>query len=58
MEASKSDEPFNNVEYGLKMSHFTVYDRAQNSLHVGQKYYTRNRHTREVKKQVQKGSRK
>ena len=56
MEASNSDDSFNNVEEGLKISHFTVYDRAQNSLHVGQKYYTRNRHTREVKKQVQKGS--
>ena len=56
MEASNSDDPFNNVEEGLKISYFTVYNRAQNNLHVGQKYYTRNRHTREVKKQVQKGS--
>ena len=52
MEASNSDDPFNNVEEGIKISHFNIYDRAQNNLHVGQKYYTRNRHTRGVKKQV------
>ena len=37
MEASNSDEPFNNVEERLKISHFTVYDRAQKSLHIGLK---------------------
>ena len=55
MVAPNSDNPFNNVEEGLKMSYFTVYNMPQNSLHIGQKYYTRNRHTREVKKQVQRG---
>ena len=53
IEASKSDEPFNNVEEGLKISYFTVYDMPQNNLYIGQKYYTRKWHTREVMKQVQ-----
>ena len=41
MEASNSEEPFNNVEEGLKISHFTVYNQAQNSLQIGLKYYAR-----------------
>ena len=55
MEATNSDEPFNNVEEGLKISNFSFYDMPQNSLHVGQKYYTRNMHTRGIMKQVQQG---
>ena len=37
MEATNSDEPFNNVEEGLKINFFTVQNRAQNSLHIGLK---------------------
>ena len=55
IEASKSDEPLNNVEEGLKISNFTVYDIPQNNLYIGQKYYTRKWHTREAMKQVQQG---
>ncbi|GMP44849.1 hypothetical protein CsSME_00013607 [Camellia sinensis var. sinensis] len=55
IEASNSIEPFNNIEEGLKISPFTVHDRAQNSLYIGKKYYTSNRHTRGVVKQVQQG---
>ena len=55
MEASNSDEPFNNVEEGIKISHSTVYDMPQNNLYIGQKYYTRKWHTRETMKQVQQG---
>ena len=55
MKASNSNEPFNNVEVGLKISYFSVHDRAQNSLYIGQKYYTRRWHTREIMKQVQQG---
>ena len=56
MEDSNSDEPLYNVEQGLKISHFSVYNQAQNNLQMSLKYYARKRHTREVKKQVQKGS--
>ena len=56
MKVSNSNEPFNNVEEGLKISHFTVYDRAQNSLYTGLKYYARKWHKRKVKKQVPQGS--
>ena len=52
MEASNSEEPFKNVEEGLKIRQLTVYRKAQNSLQIGLKYYARKRHTREVKKQV------
>ena len=52
MEASNSEEPFNNVEEELKKSHFSVYNQAQNSSKIGPKYYARKEHTREVKKQV------
>ena len=41
MEATNSDEPFNNVEEGLKISYLSVHDRAQNRLYIGQKYYAR-----------------
>ena len=52
MEASNSDDPFNNVEEWLKIINFTVHNRAQNSLYIGQKYYTRKLYTRELMKQV------
>ena len=55
MEDSNSDEPFYNVEEGLKISLFTVYNMLQNRLHMSLKYYTRNRHTRGIMKQVQNG---
>ena len=31
IEASNSDEPFNNIEEGLKIIHITVYDKPQNN---------------------------
>ena len=55
IEATNSDQPFKNVEEGLKISFFTVYDMPQNNLYIGQKYYTRRWHTREEMKQVQQG---
>ena len=55
MEDSNSDEPFYNVEEGLKISLFTVYNMLQNRLHTGLKCYTRNRHIRGIMKQVQNG---
>ena len=55
MKASNINEPLKNIEEGLKISHFSVHDRAQNSLYIGQKYYTRRWHTREIMKQVQQG---
>ena len=36
-EVTNSDESFNSVEEGLKISFFTVQTRAQNSLHIGLK---------------------
>ena len=44
METSNSEDPFNNVEEGLKKRLFTVYDQAQKSLKIGLKYYARKRH--------------
>ena len=55
MKASNSNEPFNNVEEGLKISHFSVHDSAQNNLYIGQKYYTKRWQTRGIMKQVHQG---
>ena len=55
MEATNSNEPFNNVEEGLKISNSSVYDMPQNRLYISLKYYARNRHTRGIMKQVQDG---
>ena len=55
MEVPNSDEPFFNVEEGLKISLSTVYIMLQNRSHIGQKYYARLWHTRGIMKQVQYG---
>ena len=53
MEVPNSDEPFFNVEAGLKIISLTVYIMLQNRLNIGQKYYARLWHTRGIMKQVQ-----
>ena len=39
--ASKSEEPFNKVEEGLKILPFTVYDQVQNSSKISLKYHAK-----------------
>ena len=56
MEVPNSDEPFFNVEEGLKISYFTVYDRAQNRLYIGQKYHAKKMESKRIMKQVVVGS--
>ena len=41
MEVPKSDEPFFNVEEGLKIRNFIVYNMPQNRSHASQKYYAK-----------------
>ena len=55
MEVPNKDEPFFNVEEGLKISLFTVYNMLQNRLHMGQKYYAKMMAYKGVKRQVQNG---
>ena len=50
-----SDEPFFNVEEGLKKSLLTVYVMPQNRLHIGQKLHARLGPKGEIKKEVQDG---
>ena len=55
MEVPNSDEPFFNVEEGLKISLSTVNTPLQNRSHTVQKYYARLRYKRRIMKQVQDG---
>ena len=55
MEVRNSVEPFFNVEEGLKISNFTVYNMPQNRSHTSQKYHARKMAYKRVMKQVQQG---
>ena len=55
IETSNGDEPFNNVEEGLKISTLTVYNMPQNRSHTSQKYHARKMAYKRVMKQVQQG---